>query len=109
MHSLCDALHLPYEPTRVNRLRLLTDRTASYRWTFVPLAVFLWDDLDALMFGGAGLTGIKSRVNTFLLAGYTLSFCLPLFFRFLPSVFLLYWVGVFGLIECLHSLPALHS
>ena len=36
-------------------------------------------------------------------------FCLLLFHPFLPSMGWLSGVGVFGLIECPHSLPALHS
>ena len=36
-------------------------------------------------------------------------FCLLLFYLFLPSTGWLCGVGVFGLIECPHSLPALHS
>ena len=35
-------------------------------------------------------------------------FCLLLFYLFLPSTGWLCLVGVFGLIECSHSLPALH-
>ena len=36
-------------------------------------------------------------------------FCLLLFYLFLSSMGWLCGVGVFGLIECPHSLPALHS
>ena len=36
-------------------------------------------------------------------------FCLLLFYLFLPSIGWLCGVGVFGLIEYSHSLPALHS
>ena len=36
-------------------------------------------------------------------------FCLLLLYVFLPSMGWLCGVGVFGLIECPHSLPALHS
>ena len=36
-------------------------------------------------------------------------FCLLLFYLFLPSIRWLCGVGVFGLIECSHSFPALHS
>ena len=36
-------------------------------------------------------------------------FCLLLFYLFLPSMGWLCGVGVFGLIDCSHSLPALHS
>ena len=37
-----------------------------------------------------------------------LFFCLVLFNLLLPSMIWLCGVGVFGLIECSHSLPALH-
>ena len=36
-------------------------------------------------------------------------FCILLFYLFLSSMGWLWGVGVFGLIECPHSLPALHS
>ena len=36
-------------------------------------------------------------------------FCLLLFYLLLPSMGWMRGVGVFGLIECSHSLPALHS
>ena len=36
-------------------------------------------------------------------------FCLLIFYIFLPSMDWLCMVGVFGLIQCSHSLPALHS
>ena len=36
-------------------------------------------------------------------------FCLLLFYLFLPSMGWLCGVGVFGLIQCSHSGPALHS
>ena len=36
-------------------------------------------------------------------------FCLLLFYLFLPSMGWLRGVGAFGLIECPHSIPALHS
>ena len=55
------------------------------------------------------LSGI-CRANAFLLAWSALSFLSPiLFYLFLLSMGWLCGVGVFGLIECPHSLPALHS
>ena len=36
-------------------------------------------------------------------------FCLLRFYVFIPSICWLFGLGVFGLIECSHSLPALHS
>ena len=75
----------------------------------MPLSVSLWNDLSDLVFDGVGLAGFKSRANAFLLARSTLSFLSPTILSFLPSKGWLYGVVVFGLIECSHSLPALHS
>ena len=47
-------------------------RTAHYCRTFVPLAVFIWNDLADLVFDGVGLTGFTSRANALLLAYSTL-------------------------------------
>ena len=44
----------------------------------------------------------KSRVSGF-------PFCLSPFSPFIPSVDHFYMVGFFELIECLHSIPAMHS
>ena len=51
-----------------------------------------------------------SRAESMLSFWHDLLFlvCLLLFYLFLPSMGWLCWVGVFGLIECPHSLPALH-
>ena len=54
MHSLNDALPMPYEPVRVTFGALVAHRytyappscrTSKYRRTFVPLSVSLWNDL----------------------------------------------------------------
>ena len=74
----------------------------------MPLSVSLWNDLSDPVFDGVGLAGFKSRANAFLLAWSALSFWLLLFYL-LPSIGWLCGAGVFGLIECSHSLPALHS
>ena len=42
-------------------------RTLQYRRTFIPLSVFLWNDLSDPVFDGVGLAGFKSRANAFLL------------------------------------------
>ena len=117
MHPLSGALPLLYVPARVTSGALVAQRhssmpprckTSQYRRTFVPLFVSLWNDLSALC-----LMVWDFRVST---AEPTLScwhdllflFCLLLFYL-LPSMGWLCGVGVFGLIECSHSLPALHS
>ena len=119
MHPLSGALSLLYVPVRVTRGALVAHRysfarprcrTSQYRRSFVPLSVSLWNNLSDPVFDGVELAGFKSRANAFLLA-YDLLFlfCLLLFYLFLPSMGWLCEVGVFGLIECLHYLPALHS
>ena len=52
-----------------------------------------------------------SRVDPMLSCWHDLLFlfCLLLFYLFLPSMGWLCGIGVFGLIECSHSLPALHN
>ena len=73
-------------------------------------SVSLWNHLSDPVFDGVGLAGFKSRANAFLLSCSALSFFISYYFIF----FSLPWVGcvgigVFGLIKCSHSLPALHS
>ena len=77
MHPLSGALPLPYVPARVTRGALVAHRhsfapprcrTSQYRRTFVPLSVFLWNDLSDPVFDGVELAGFKSRANAFLLA-----------------------------------------
>jgi hypothetical protein len=41
--------------------------TVQYSRSFVPSAVSLWNSLDGSVFDGVGLSGFKSRVNSFLL------------------------------------------
>ena len=43
-------------------------RTSQYSRTFMPLAVFLWNDLTNPVFDGVGLAGFKSKANAFSLA-----------------------------------------
>ena len=77
MHPLCGALPVPYVPVRVTRGALIVHRyiyvpprcrTSQYRRTFIPLSVYLWNDLVDPVFDGVGLAGFKSRSNAFLLA-----------------------------------------
>ena len=73
MHPLHDALPGPYVPVRVTRGALVADRytyasprcrTSQYRRTFVPLSVYLWNDLADPVFDCVGLAGF----NVFLFA-----------------------------------------
>ena len=68
----------------------------------------LWNDLSDPVFGDVGLAVFKSRANAFLLARSALSFVSPTVLSFLPSMGWLCGVGVFGLIERSHSIPAFH-
>ena len=67
----------------------------------------LFTDLSDPVFDGVGLAGFKSRVNAFLLARSALSLVSLLFYLLLPYMGWWCGVGVFGLIEYSHSLPAL--
>ena len=76
-HPLCGALLVPYVPVRVPRAALIAHqytfglprcRTSQYCGTFIPLSVYLWNDLVDPVFDGVGLAGSKSRSNAFLLA-----------------------------------------
>ena len=74
MRPLSGALPLPFVPALVTRDALVAHRhsfaprcrTSHYRGSFVPLSVFLWNDLCDP--DGAGLAGFMSRANAFLLA-----------------------------------------
>ena len=77
VHPLNGALPGPCVTVRVTRGALVAHRftyslphcrTSQYRRTFIPLSVFLWNDLDSPVFDGVGLAGFKSRANAFLLA-----------------------------------------
>ena len=77
MYPLYGALPVPYVPVRVARGAVIAHRytyapprcrTLQYSRTFVPLSVYLWDDLSDPVFDGVGLASFKSRANAFLLA-----------------------------------------
>ena len=100
MHPLSCALPLPYVPARVTRGALVAHRysnapprcrTSQYRRTFVLLSVSLWNDLSDPVFHGVGLTGFKSRANTFLLAWFVLSSLSPIILSFYSFLGLVVW------------------
>ena len=73
-HPLCGALPVLYVPVRVTRGALIAHRytfepprcrTSQYRMTFIPFSVSLWNDLVDPVFDCVGLSGFKSRSNTF--------------------------------------------
>ena len=75
--KLSGALPLPYVPAHVTRGGLVAHRhsfaplrcrTSQYRRTFVPLSVFLCNDLSDPVFDDVGLAGLMSRTNAILLA-----------------------------------------
>ena len=91
------------------RSRLLVVGLLSIAEAMYPSQCFFRTIVVTLCFDGVGLAGFKSRANAFLLAWSAFSYCLLLFYLFLPSMGWLCGVGVFGLIECSHYLPALHN
>ena len=77
MHPLFGTLPVPYVLVRVTRSAVIAHwytyapprcRILQYRLVFIPLSVFLWNDLSDPVFDGVGLAGFKSRANAFLLA-----------------------------------------
>ena len=77
MHSLSGALLGPYVPAPVTHGALVAHRytyapprcrTLLYSRTFIPLSVFLWNELANPVFDGVELAGFKSRANASLLA-----------------------------------------
>ena len=84
-------------------------KTSQYRRSFIPLSVSLWNDLSDPMFDGEGLAGFKSMPMLSCWHDLLFLFWLLLIYLFIPSMGWLCGVGVSGLIECSHSLPALHS
>ena len=108
------ALPVPYVPVRVPRCASFAQwftnaphrcRTSQCRRTFVPLLVFIWNDLAYSEFDSVELASFKSRANAFLLALATLSLLFSTVFPFL--FFLSCGAGVFGLIGCLSLSPSL--
>ena len=119
MHPLSGALPLPYVPAHVTLGALVAHRhsfaptrcrTSQYHRSFVPLSVSLQNDLIVTLCLIVQDWRV-SRAEPMLSCWHDLLFlfCLLLFYLFLPSMGQFCGVGVFGLIECLHSLPALHS
>ena len=118
MHPLSGALPLSYVPARVTCGALVAHRhsfthprcrTSQYReplclsrclfrTILVTLCLMVWD-------------WRASRAEPMLSCRHDLLFLfsLLLFYIFLPLMGWLRGVGVFGLIECSHSLPASHS
>ena len=118
MHPLSGALPLPYVPARVTRGALVAHshsfapprwRTSQYRRSFVLLSVSLWYNLSDPVFDCVELTGFKSRANAFLLTWSALYLVSPTILSSSSFHGLVVWGWGSGLIECSHSLPALHS
>ena len=118
MHPLGDALPLLCVQQRVTRCALVAHRhsfvpprfrTFQYRRTFVPSRCLFGMILVTLCLMVRDCR--VSRAEPMLSCWHDLLFLfwLLLFYLFLPSEGWLFAVGVFGLRECSHSLPALHS
>ena len=118
MHPLSGALPLPYVPARITVVLWLLICTRS-RLLVVGLLSIAEALRSSLCLFGTILVTLclmvwdwrVSRAEPMLSCWHDLLFlCCPLlFYLFLPSMGWLYGVGVFELIECPHSLPALHS
>ena len=118
MHPLSSALSLPYVPAHATPGALV-----AHRHSFALLVVGLLSIAEPLcpsrcLFGTILVTLCLmmwdwrvSRAEPMLSCWHDLLllWCLLLFYLLLPSMGWLCGVGVFGLIECPHSLPALHS
>ena len=77
MHLLYGALPEPYVPVRVTLGAVIAHRytyasprcrTSQYRGIFIPLSVYLYNDLNDPVFDGVGLADFKDGANAFLLA-----------------------------------------
>ena len=88
MDPLYGALHVPYVPVYVTHGAVIADRytyapprsrTSQYHRTFIPLSVFLCNDLSDPVFDGVELEGFKSRAMPFYWPSCLLTFCLLLF------------------------------
>ena len=98
-HPLYDALPVPYVPVRVTRGALVAHRytyvplccrTSHYRITFIPLSVYLWNDVAHPVFDGVRLTGLKSR---------TISCSLPFCHLFSLCLFSLSLLSFYSLVS----------
>ena len=110
VHPLSGALPLPYVPARVHSFGPPRCRTSQYSRSFVPIYRCLFGMILVTLCLMV-LDWLVSTAEPMLSCWHDLLFlfCLLLFYLFLPSIGLLCLVGGFGLIECTHSLPALHS
>ena len=118
MHPLSGALPLSYVPARLLVVLWLLIGTRS-RLLVVGLLSIAEALCHSLCLIGTILVTLclmvwdwrVSRAKSMLSCWHDLLFlfCLLLFYIFLPSIGWLCGVGVFGLIECLHSLLTLHS
>ena len=120
MHPLSSALPLPYVPARVTRAMVLWLLIGTRsRLLFAGLLSIAEALCPSLCLFGTILVILclmvwdwrVSRAEPMLSCWHDLLFifCLLLFYIFLPSMGWLCGVGVFGLIDCPHFLPALHS
>ena len=118
MHPLRGALPLPYVPARVTRGAFVAHkhsiapprcRTSQYRRTnLCPSQCLFGTILGALYFMVWNWPFLRAEPIFFPVGLICSFFFAPTFFSFLPSLGWLCGVGVFGLIECSHSLPTFH-
>ena len=89
IHLPSGALPLPYVPAPVARGALVAHmhsfqhprcRISAVTHTFLPLSVYLLNDLNDPVFDGVGLSGFKKRANALLLAKSASFFLSPTIF-----------------------------
>ena len=106
MHPLNPALPGPERCSGRTRYTYAPSRcrTSQYSRTFIPVSLFLWNDLANPVFDGVGLAGFKSRSNAFFI-GPSCSIPTIVFtlfpFLFFPSIGWYCGAGFFGLIGCI--------
>ena len=104
MHTLCDALRVPYVPVRVTCGALIAHRytyapprcrTWQYRSTFIPLSISLWNDLVDPYSMVWDWRVSRAGTNAFFVGLVAPSFFVFNYFPFL-ALFFLYWLVVWG-------------
>ena len=84
MYPLYGALPEPYVPVRVTLGAVIAHRytyapprcrTSQYHRTFIPMSVYLWNDIGDPVFDGVELAGFKSGPMPFYWPSSSLFFC----------------------------------
>ena len=108
MHPHYFTLRVPYVPARVTRCSLVAlgytyapprCRTSHYRWTCIPLSVFMWNYILVTLYRRCVISGFKEQYKCFAIGMLIALFV----FHWFIFLFVLYMgkcreAGVFGLI-----------